>query len=87
MFSKQRIVFLKLLKSHLMKEEKVDLLEDQYITDCLPASKEIFPLLKKILTVFFFIKCSLWNTEKPISSSTSRDLFAWVSTSPCKCSH
>lgn len=55
MFSKQRIVFLKLLKSHLMKEEKVDLLEDQY-SDCLPASKEIFPLLKKILTVFFFYK-------------------------------
>lgn len=53
-FSEQRIVFLKLLKSHLMKEEKVDLLEDQY-SDCLPASKEnLSPFEEDIDSIFFY---------------------------------
>lgn len=54
-FSKQRIVFLKLLKSHLMKEEKVGLLEDQY-SDCLPASKENLPPFEEDIDSIFFYK-------------------------------
>lgn len=44
----------------VLKQEEVDLLEDQY-TDYLLASKEDLPLLKKILTGFG-MKCSLWLT-------------------------
>lgn len=54
-FSKQRIVFLKLLKSHLMKEEKVGLLEDQY-SDCLSASKENLPPFEEDIDSIFFYK-------------------------------
>lgn len=53
-FCKQRIVFLKLLKSHLMKEEKVGLLEDQY-SDCLPASKENLPPFEEDIDSNFFL--------------------------------